>query len=132
MSSKYVRDMVEGWLGDVALAVPYYPTVNEDQNPGDAQWCTVDFSSSFRDTLTFCAGMTSEEGELQVIYFGEAGVGEDALLTAIEADMLIIMAKRDPANKLVLMQRSAPFEFSGGSASKNYGLSIFVDYQFYE
>ena len=132
MSSKYVRDMVETWLEDVAMAVPYYPTVNEEKNPVETQWCTADFSGSVRDTLTFCNGITNEEGEIEVVYFGQAGVGVDALLTAIEADMLIIMAKRDPAYKLVLLQRSAPFEFSGGSASRHYGMSIYVDYQYFE
>ena len=124
--------MVEGWLKDVSMAVPYYPTINEEQDPQDIMWCSADFSSSLRDTLTYCQGKTSEEGEVRVVYFGQAGVGEDILIAALEADMVLLMANRDPSDKLVLMQRSAPFEFGGGSAERWYGLSVYVDYQFYE
>jgi len=132
MSSKYVRDIVEGWLEDVAMAVPYYKTVNEEQNPADTIWCSADFSSSSRNILTFCEGVVSEEGEIEVIYMGRAGIGVDDIITALEADMLTLMARRDVAGKLILIQRSAPFEFTGGSADRWYGLSVYVDYQFYE
>jgi len=132
VSSKYVRDLVEEWLGDVAMVIPYYPTINEEQNPDDDMWCSAEFGSNLRDTVTFCGGTVIEEGEIVVDYLGQAGKGDDVLLTALEVDMITLMAKRDPANKLVLTQRSAPFEFSGGSADRWYGLSIYVDYQFYE
>lgn len=132
MSTLYVRTLVEGWLNDVAMNVPYYPTINEEQNPSDAIWCTAKFNSDFRDVITFCRGNTTEEGDIEIEYFGLPGIGDDALLTALEADMITLMSQRDPAGKCVLLRRSAPFETSGGSASLLYGLSIFVDYQLYE
>ncbi|RLC00593.1 MAG: hypothetical protein DRH90_18125 [Deltaproteobacteria bacterium] len=132
MSSSIVRTLVEGWLNDVAMTVPYYPTVNEDQNPQDNIWCTADFSSSFREAMTFCNGYTNEQGEVEVIYYGLAGIGEDALIAAVEADMATMMAQRDPANKLVLMNRSAPYTFSSGSADREFALSVYIDYNLYE
>lgn len=132
MSSFYVRQVVEGWLEDAAMAVPYYQTINEENNPQDDIWATADFTSSLRDTITFCQGITSEEGEVEVQYFGLPGIGYSALIQAIEADMVTLMAQRDPQGKLVLMNRSAPFETSVGSAKSMYGLSIYIDYQYYE
>jgi len=132
MSSHYVRSLVEGWLKDVAMAVPYYLTINTEQDPQDDIWCTADFSSSYRDTLTFCEGLTTEEGEVEVQYFGLPGKGYEDLIQAVEADMITLMAQRDPQGKCVLMRRSAPYETSGGSARAMYGVSIYVDYQLFE
>lgn len=132
MSSFYVRQMVETWLKDPAMVIPYYDTINEEQDPQDDMYCTGRFNSSFRETTTFCQGNTLEEGEVEVTYFGQAGIGDNALIQALEADMVTLMAQRDPDTKLTLTQRSAPFEFSGGSAGQKYGLSIYIDYQLYE
>jgi len=130
MSSRYVRNLMETWLKDPAMAVPYYLTVNEEQDPQDDVWCTCDFSSNYRETMTFCEGVTSEEGEVEVVYYGLPGKGYDALIQMLEADMLVLMARRDP--KLALLNRSAPFEFSGGSADEMYAMSVYVDYQLFE
>jgi hypothetical protein len=132
MSSRYVRTLVEGWLQDAAMTVPYYRTINEEQNPQDDIWCTAEFSSPFRDLITYCEGLTTEEGEIEIEYFGLPGKGYDTLIQALEADMLILMAQRDPQGKCVLMRRSAPYETSRGSASAMYGLSVYVDYQLFE
>jgi len=130
MSSGYVRTLVETWLNE--LTVPYYPTVNEDQNPQDDIWCTAEFSSAFRESTTFCGGYTTEEGDVEVVYWGRPGIGEDTLIAALEADMVILMAKRDLTQKLVLLNRTAPFEYTSGSAEEGYGLSVEIDYQLYE
>ena len=114
------------------MVVPYYPTLNEEQNPKDDNYCTARFTSSFRETITFCQGDKLEEGEIEVIYFGKPGIGDNALIQALEADMITMMAQRDPATKLTLTQRSAPFEFSGGSALARYGQSVYIDYVYYE
>jgi len=132
MSSSVVRTLVEQWLEDPAMAVKYYATINEDQDPDDAMWCTAKFSPSYRESTTFCGGKTTEEGEVEIIYFGQPGIGESALIVAVETDMLVLMAQRDPAGDMVILNRSAPFEFSGGSAGSLYGLSIFLEYQYYE
>ena len=132
MSSLYVRNMVTGWLEDPAMAVPFYATINYEENPQDDMWMTADFSSDFRETTTYCNDQTFEEGEVELQYFGLPGKGYEALITAIEADMVTLMAQRDPQGKMVILRRSAPFETSSGSAKAMYGLSIYLDYQLYE
>ena len=115
------------------MAVPYYDTVNKEQNPQDDMWCTADFSSEFREIITFCAeGAVREDGEIEIRFAGLPGVGSTALLQAIESDMVTLMAQRDPNHKLVLTQRSAPYEVSSGTAKLMYELSVFVDYQLHE
>ena len=113
------------------MSVPFYGTINEDQNPRDDMWFTASFGSTWRETMTFCEGMKLEEGEIELVFFGRPGVGYNDLLTAIEADMVVLMAQKDPNGRLVLTEQSAPFEYSGGSANEEYSLSVFVDYQFY-
>jgi hypothetical protein len=132
MSSRYVRNLVEQWMTDPAMLVPYHASVNLDIDPPEDTWCTVEFSSSFRETLTFCQGAVEENGEIEVIYFGDAGAGYDTLIQALEADIKTLMAKRDTANKLILTGRSPPDEYFGGSAERHYGLSVFIEYIYYE
>ena len=56
MSSSYVRETVRAWLSDASMSVPFYDTVNTDQNPMEDIWVTADFDSLFREKSTFCAG----------------------------------------------------------------------------
>ena len=132
MSSLYVRQQVETWLQDAAMTTPYYPTINEDQNPTDAMWVTADFDANFREVLAFCDGEVREEGDIELVYQGPPGTGYTALITAIEADMKTLMAQRDASGKLVLTNRSAPFEYSNGDADLNYELAITIEYSYYE
>ena len=131
MSSSYVRQMIKDWLRDPTMGIKFYNTINEEQDPLDEFWCTVSFGNPFREVATFCEGSWTEEGEMEVIYFGPPGVTDDAFVVAVEADVDKLMAKRDAANKMVLIRRSAPFEFSDGSADQKYALSIYIDYTFY-
>ena len=113
------------------MAVPFYPTINEEQNPADTAWVTAEFSSTFRVSQTFCDGVTREEGDIELVYVSLAGVGYDELIQAIETDMAVLMAQRDDTGNLVLMNRSAPFEYSQGSAAQNYAVSVEIEYQLY-
>ena len=60
MSSLYVRQKVEGWLNDAAMTTPFYPTINEEQDPTDPIWVTADFDSAYREVLAFCDGEVKE------------------------------------------------------------------------
>lgn len=131
MSSFYVRALVEGWLQDPSMEVPYYPTINREQNPQDGIWCSASFMSGYRDVLGYCEGLTTEEGEVEIRYFGLPGIGDSAVIQAAETDMATLMAQRDPAGKCVLMRRSAPLEASNGSARNLYSIAVYVDYQYY-
>ncbi len=132
MSSKYVRDLITAWVNDAAMTTKYYPTINMDNNPAEDMWFTVEFSSSYRESLTFCSGKTMESGEIEVVFFGLPGVGYSALITPLEADIKTLMAQRDPTQKLVLMEASAPIEYSGGSADESYELSTYIEYIYFE
>lgn len=131
MSSLYVRNLVEQWLNDPAMNTPYYPTVNYEQNPTDNYWFTAEFDHLYREAMTFCDGKTSEEGEIELVFFGPAGEGYTNLISAVETDIVTLMAQRDPAQKLTLVSRSAAFESSGGDAGQDYSVSIFIDYIYY-
>jgi hypothetical protein len=131
MSSLYARSLLETWLKDPAMTVPFFGTINETVSTTPNIWCTASFGSTYREVLAFCDGVEREEGELEIIYFGPPGEGYQALLQAIETDMLTLMAQRDPNNKLVLTGRSAPFEYTGGDAEQEYSCSVYVDFSYY-
>lgn len=114
------------------MAVAFHPTINMEQNPVDTTWCTASFGSTYRETLSFCQGIVEETGELEIIYFGPAGEGYQALIQAIETDMQTLMAQRDPNNKLVLTGQSAPFEYTGGDAEQDYSCSVYIDFTYYQ
>ena len=132
MASLYVRQKVRGWLQDPAMAVPFYNTTNEEQSPNDDIWSTLEFGFADRETLTFCNGIAEEQGEFEVVYLGQPGVGDVALLTAAEADIKTLMAQRDATNKLILTQSNPPEEFTQGDAQMEYGVSFSIEYSYYE
>ena len=132
MSSSYVRETVRAWLSDSSMSVPFYNTVNTDQNPTEDIWVTADFDSIFRERSTFCAGSWVEEGDVTLVYTGLPGVGDGPLLAAAEADVILLMAMRDPSERLSLTSVSAANEYSGGSANQGYQVEFTVDYTFTE
>lgn len=131
MASKYIRDMIDTWVKDPSMKVPFYPTINMEQDPPDDIWFTVEFSSGYKEKLTYC-GTTSENGEVEIVFFGRPGIGYDTLLTALEADIKTLMAMRDPAQKMVLLDSSPPAEFSDGSADMSYEMSVFCEYIYFD
>ena len=68
MSALYVRQTVREWLARPELTVPFYDTVNVEQNPSDEVWSTASFDASFRERLTFCEDSWIEEGDINVVY----------------------------------------------------------------
>ncbi len=128
MASSYVRNTFRNWLNDASLAVPFYDTINQEQNPSDPIWCTVDFIPYERDQITYC-GDVAERGFAEVIYYGSPGVGDAALLAAVEADILIIDGLVDA--KLTKDSMTAPNEYSNGDAEKDYILSVEIEYTYY-
>jgi len=132
VSSSYVRETVRAWMADASMSVPFYNTVNTDQNPSDEIWATAEFDSLFRERSTFCAGSWVEEGDITLVYTGLPGVGDGSLLAAAEADIKLLMAMRDPNERLFLTSVSAANEYSGGSANQGYQVEFTVDYKFNE
>lgn len=132
MSALYVRQTVREWLARPELSVPFYDTVNIEQNPSDEVWCTAAFDASFRDRLTFCENSWVEEGDVTILYTGLPGVGDAVVLAAAEADMLTLMSFRDPNNKLRLTAVDPPREASAGSVNQGYQISYLVEYEHME
>ena len=119
-------------MQDPAMTVPFYNTTNEEQSPSDDIWATLEFNFADRETLTFCRDTTEEQGEFEVVYLGQPGIGDVALLTAAEADIKTLMAQRDPTNKLILTQSNPPEEFTQGDAQMEYGVAFSIEYSYYE
>lgn len=114
------------------MGVPFHDTVNMEQNPQDPIWVTAIFDSLYREVLTFCEDKVREEGDVVLVYSGRPGVGDTAMLAAIEADLPVLMAQRDPNKRLVILNRSAPEEYSGGSAQQDYQMAVYLDYEYLE
>lgn len=131
MSTLYVRSTVETWLQNAAGVVPYYRTVNTEQQPQDDVWMSATFDADYTEVMTFCRGDVREEGEIELIYMGLAGEGFDRLLTAAESHADQVLANNDPNDKLVLLKRTAPIEYTGGGFEGMYSVSIYLSYHFY-
>lgn len=108
MSSHYVRTTVKNWVK--GGTVPFYDTVNVEQNPTDPIWLTLDWGIPFRTVDTFCRE-TTEEGTIAFVFFGNAGIGDDDLLAAAETFMDAVMLKSDTSGRLVLLDQGAAFDF---------------------
>lgn len=124
MTSRYVRTEVRNWL--LQGNVPYYDTVNLEQNPTDPIWSTVDWGYADRQMTTYCHNHV-EEGSFNVVFFGDPGVGDDALLAAAEADMDLLLLRVDPNARLTLTNYNAPFSFR---QEEHFALEFNVTYEY--
>ena len=127
MSSRAVRKAVRGWLG--GLTTPYYDTINTDHNPTDPIWMTVEFSSFGYTKETYCLDWL-EDGDITLTFFGQPGVGDDALLAQSEADVTKFFSNVDPAGKLTLESRSAPEDLYATEDGPIFGVTFRIGYSF--
>lgn len=123
MSSRYVRTTVQNWLRQGN--VPFYPTVNVEQNPTDDAWCTVMWAFGDKQVDTYCR-TTTEYGTFNVIFFGIAGIGDDTLLSIAEPEMELLLLRQDPNNRLVLLEYNSPVDFR---QDEHYCLEFQVSYE---
>jgi hypothetical protein len=128
MSSLYVRNMVRGWAA--LCATPYYDTINREHNPTDPVWFTAYFEVEDSGSLTVC-GDTFEEGVIDLVFCGEPGTGDAAVLAAAEADAQVFLSQFDPTRKLTIIRAMPPEEFSDGDAEPNYRAVIGLEYQYH-
>lgn len=124
MANLYVRNTIREWLS--SSVIPFYDTVNLEQNPQDPMWCTVDWGFSFADRTTFC-NTIEEDGSFQIVYFGKPGIGDEELLEAAEKDMELLMEQIDPNYRLTLDTFSAAEDFL---EENFYGVSFLVSYRY--
>ena len=127
MSSLYVRQKVREWAELSAVGIPYYDTINVEENPTDNIWFTAEFEPEFSEKNTFC-GEISEEGLINFVFEAAAGVGDEALITAAQSAVKKILEQNDPSQDLVLTMDYAPDEYTGGTADTGYRISISVEY----
>jgi hypothetical protein len=126
MASRYVRQVFRSWMSK--LATPYFDTVNLEQSPQVPQWCTLEFVSASSQRSDLC-GAAEETGTVTLWFFGPAGVGDDALLAAAEADAAIVLQQIDPGGKLALLGCQPPTDTGGGGDEAAFGFSF--DYVYY-
>lgn len=126
MSSLYVRQLAEQWIADIGT-LPYYNTINQQQQPTDNLWLTLDFESFGANIETYC-GDTLEEGEIRLIFVGRVGIGYDTLIATAEDFAELFFASVDPDGRLVLTNKNPPVDFAGEN-DPWFVVEIAVDYQ---
>lgn len=129
MAARYVRNLMDTWAQ--ALNTPYYSTINVEQNPTDPQWMTLEYDYAQADVLDYC-GNVIHYGVLSLVFFGQAGIGDDALLQAAETDLGLMMLNDDPNQKLVLYSHEAPEDFVIDGDVPFFGISCRINYEYTE
>ena len=128
MSARHVRNTFRGWCG--TLAIPFYDTINFHQNPKDDLWCTVMFDPAQRNVIDLCQH-TQEEGEIELMVCGKPGIGDDAVLEAIEDAIQVIMSKADALGRFVITDCGPVEDASFGDADTFFRMSVRFSYVYY-
>lgn len=124
MSSRYVRTKVRDWLNQGSI--PFYDTVNNEVDPSDAIWSSVDWTFSNRTIDDYCGGAI-EEGTFSIAFFGRPGIGDDTLIQAAEAEIALLMGRVDTSGKLVLIDFDPP---SDSREAEHYVVEVLVSYEY--
>ena len=123
MAERYVRRALEDFI-NANFATPYYTSVNLDEDPADATWCSIDWGVSLARRLTFC-NEQEYDGTFQLLFFGIAGQGDDALLTSSELDVNLLKTFADPGGRLVLNNFSSAEDFR---QDRWYAIAFTIEY----
>ena len=126
MSRKYVRDIAREWI-QTASDIPYYDTINIEEDPQDQFWCTLEFSHEYTTSESYCNNK-EEHGVIDIIISGQPGTGDGDVLEYATEIAAKFMNNRDPSGKLTLLNDQAPEEFSGGDANKYYQVTVGIEY----
>jgi hypothetical protein len=122
MAGKYVRDTIRAWLA--GQPVPYVDTVSLEPGALALPCVTVEWGFSDRQRITTCD--EEETGTFSLIYIGEAGQGDAALLADAEAHASTLLARADPNRRLILERARPPADY--WLDSPYYACEIQVDY----
>lgn len=128
MSSLYVRNTVRGWAA--SSPTPFYDTVNYEHNPRDSVWWTIEFEVELSERMTNC-GDEQEQGVIELVFCGQPGNGDNAVLAAAEAEAKRLLTKSDAADQLHLVRAMPPEEFSAGDGDRWYRVVVGIEYQYY-
>jgi hypothetical protein len=125
MSSVAIRRKMETFAA--GLGVPYYPTINEEQNPTDPLWMSLDFSGEYSEKTTFCDDQL-EVGQIEFLFFANPGVGEQIIFSSIERVLNQVNLYQDDNLVLGAVQ---PLDDNNGSAENRwFEISCRVDYSY--
>lgn len=124
MSSAYVRTTVKNWLS--GQSIPFYNTVNEEVNPADDIWMTVDWGFAPRQVETYCRESV-EAGNFNLVLLGRPGVGDDILIAAAETQAAVLLSRIDTSGKLVLLDYDAPVDFR---QQDKFGVEVSFEYEY--
>ena len=129
MSASYVRTKVEQWCQEVATlaGVPFYKTINEQQEPADPTWFTVEFMALLNENM-LCKKGYIEQGVVRVVFISEPGIGWEDNILALESVIPPLMEKVDPTRRLELTEYEPLTEESLGSAEPRYMTSVSIQY----
>jgi len=122
---------VRRWAAEIAAlhpTIPFYDTVNRNQDPQDDVWWTVDFFPLTMDG-TFCERGYVETGYVYVDVFAAPGRGDMEAIQAMEIIIPEMFGKVDPTQRLVLESYDPLEEASGGSARQSYQVTVGMLYQ---
>ena len=130
MSASYVRTKFREWSEETAIStgIPFYDTVNKEQNPSDDVWFTSEFYS-FDFQGTFCEKGYLENGEIEVVVFARPGIGDTQAMNALEQIIPALMYKIDPTGRLILQSYLPVQEDGNGSAKMWYSVSVGIVYK---
>jgi hypothetical protein len=126
MSTLHARTLVHSWAA--AQALPFYDTVNVEQNPADPIWFTIEWDIPFGDPLTYC-GDKLLEGSFSLVFFGTSGETAIPLLTAAEPVVQSFMANVDPSGNLTLLDCGVAEDFWSGGDAPLFGIAFRVSYE---
>jgi hypothetical protein len=126
MSSGYIRNMVRGWAA--SSPTPFYDTINKEHTPNDPVWFTIEFQVEGSARDTYC-GDESEDGVIELVFCGQPGNGDGAIIAAAEAEGKRLLLQSDPAEQLSLVRAMPPEEFSAGDGDRWYRVVVGIEYQ---
>ena len=129
MTAKYVRDKMRAWA-DAITEAKFYDTINQDQNPSDAVWFTMEFFALEHTGKTFCGLDYTETGSIDLVFCARPGAGDGEILTALEPAVTAFVANHDPAGKLQIESFEPVEEYSSGTADSFYRLVVGINYSF--
>ena len=102
--------------------------MNLEQDPQDDCWFTIDFFALSMDGV-FCQKGYIERGFVYVDVFAAPGRGDLEAIQAMEIIIPEMFAKVDPTQRLVLESYDPLEEASGGSANRQYQVTVGIAYQ---
>lgn len=132
MTALAARTLARQWIDEARLVagggpVPVYETVNVSQTPRERVWCTLAFYVELHTGQSYCADYV-EEGVVEIHVLGQAGIGDQAVLMAIESIVPEFMTKQDPAGRMVLQETEPLVEAPRGDADPWYRCLVPVRY----